>query len=429
MKNPDKFLQSIYNIIQRDDDLYTKSTALTELTGLYIKYGYTQDALNLLVDSVKTAKRLNSDKGKSYNPNAACEILVEVVRNYYKMGEKRNALRIISMILDIASKAKKYPSVEIIDIARVLHENGAEEKALHIVGNLLKATPEGYLLSKDKDVLLQVVEIYCDMGLQDRAEEITDKIVPSYFTYGEISSLRSNALSYIAKSYADIGLRDKAYQLINDIHLQFPQERNQVIGLTYAELDEWEKAFYELKEINKIYTEFILINCPYIEIAKIALRKNRKDVALESFNELTTIMKDYDWYYMKSELLIEMADIYLSMGEDLQADEALKHALENIERFRTDNVFYLPLYVETLSKTVNLLFKMENLAEAKKLLHKAFKDIIVEYYLSAKIESLIIIFNTCISNNEIIKSIVEIVEIELMTPLFSSRRQFSKYFH
>jgi len=432
MKNPDKFLKYVHNIIQKNDDLYTRGTELTELASLYIKYGYTPDALNILVESIKTAQKLNSDKGKPYNPNAACEILVEVVRNYYKIGEKRKALKIISMIFDFAnSEAKIYPSDEIISMARMLHENGEKQKALHILDNLLKATPEGYLPSKDKDLLLKIVEIYCDMGLQDRAEEITDKIVPSYFTDGEIlgiSNPRPNALSYMAKSYAGIGLRDKAYQLLNDIHMQWPQEKNEDIAITYAELDEWGKAFNEIREVNKISEKFILINCPYMKIANIAIQKNRKDVALESLKELTKIMKDYDWDNMKAELLIEMADIYLSIGEDLQSAKALKHALEHIERFRTGNGFYLPFYVENLSKSVNVLIKMNNLVEAKKLLHKALIDIVVEDDTHEKIESLIIVLNTYISN-EVVKFIVEIVEIELVSLLFSPKQQSSKSLH
>ncbi|MBI3583273.1 MAG: hypothetical protein HY096_04895 [Nitrospinae bacterium] len=180
--------------------------------------------------------------------------------------------------------------------------------------------------------------------------------------------------------------------------MQWPKEKNEDIAIAYAELDEWEKAFNEIEEADKISEELTLIDSPYIEIANIAIQKNRKDVALKALKELTNLMKDYDWGDVKTDLLIEMADIYLSIGEDFQSVKTLKHALAYIEISRTEDDFYLPVYVEDLSKSANVLIKMDNSVGAKKLLHKAFNDIVIEDDTYEKIESLMIVLNAYIGN-------------------------------
>ena len=336
----------------------------------------------------------------------ASDIYEESAKTCFEIGDNKQALKLISKALKILQDLSKETgnsiyTLGIINIANMLYENGEKEMALNLLDSSLINMSDGYLFPKSNYSLKRLVESYCNIGLQNKAEEIANKIAPSYFTYGDISgisSLRPDALSYIAKSYAGIGLRDKAYQLLKDIHLQWPKENNKDIAIAYAELDEWEKAFDEIEEADKISEELKEINCPYIEIANIAIQKNRRDVALKALKELTKIMEDHDWGDVKTELLIEMADIYLSLGEDFQSVKTLKHALGYIERRRTEAYFYLSVYVEGLSKSANVLIKMDNLAEAKKLLHKAFNDIVIEDDAYEKIESLMIVLNAYIGN-------------------------------
>ena len=55
--------------------------------------------------------------------------------------------------------------------------------------------------------------------------------------------------------------------------MQWPKESNKDIAIAYAELDEWEKAFNEIKAANKISEELKEINCPYIELQILPFRK------------------------------------------------------------------------------------------------------------------------------------------------------------
>ena len=411
-------LKLVHAIIQKNselDELDLKGQTLTEMSKLYLKSGYRQDALKTLSDAGVIAEKLNFRGNDLYMADSidsgiyltkASDIYEESAKTCFEIGDNKQALKLISKALKILQGLSKETdnsiyTLGIINIADMLHENGEKEMALNLLNSSLINMTDGYLFPKSNYSLKRLVESYCNIGLHNKAEEIADKIAPSYFTYGDISgisSLRPDALSYIAKSYAGIGLRDKAYQLLKDIHLQLPKENNKDIAIAYAELDEWEKAFDEIKAANKISEELKEINCPYIEIANIAIQKNRRDVALKALKELTKIMEDHDWGDVKTELLIEMADIYLSLGEDFQSVKTLKHALEYIERRRTEAYFYLSVYVEDLSKSANVLIKMDNLAEAKKLLHKAFNDIVIEDDAYEKIESLMIVLNAYIGN-------------------------------
>lgn len=410
-------LKLMHDIIQKNselDELDLKGQALTEMSKLYLKSGYRQDALKTLSDAGVIADKLNSRGNDLYLTDSidsgiyltkASDIYEESAKTCFEIGDNKQALKLISKALKILQDLSKDTgnsiyTLGIINIADILYENGEKEMALNLLNSSLINMTDGYLFPKSNYSLKRLVESYCNIGLHNKAEEIAGKIAPLY-TYGEISgisNLRPDALSYIAKSYAGIGLRDKAYQLLKDIHLQWPKENNKDIAIAYAELDEWEKAFNEIKAANKISEELKEINYPYIEIANIAIQKNRRDVALKALKELAKIVEDYDWGDVKTDLLIEMADIYLSIGEDFQSVKTLKHALGYIERRRTEAYFYLSVYVEGLSKSAKVLIKMDNLAEAKKLLHKAFNDIVIEDDTYEKIESLMIVLNAYIGN-------------------------------
>jgi tetratricopeptide (TPR) repeat protein len=294
-----------------------------------------------------------------------------------------------------------YFYADIIEIARILIKKNNKDMALLLLEDTLRYSSDGLLFPADNRLIKLIAEAYCDMGLHNKAEEIADRIIAEYSVYsGYVSYSNRNkmsALAYIAGSYADIGSRGRAYELLNKISQQ-PKSKSREMAVAYAKLREWEKAMSLAKEEDP---EFMFIHCSYIVIAKRAILSGRKDVAERALDEAIKGIEKQDSYSeFYAELLREIADILLSIGNNVMAVHLLNKAIEHLSVKKNVDP---PLYIGFLADIGISWIKTGDNSKGMRLLHEAFEDIVTLENAFQKSEALSRIAKAYIDNNIAIK--------------------------
>ncbi|MBI3583272.1 MAG: hypothetical protein HY096_04890 [Nitrospinae bacterium] len=182
-------LKLMHDIIQKNselDELDLKGQVLTEMSKLYLKSGYRQDALKTLSDAGVIAEKLNFRGNDLYMADSidsgiyltkASDIYEESAKTCFEIGDNKQALKLISKALKILLDLSKDTdnsiyTLGIINIANMLYENGEKETALNLLNSSLINMTDGYLFPKSNYSLMRLVESYSNIGLHNKAEEL-----------------------------------------------------------------------------------------------------------------------------------------------------------------------------------------------------------------------------------------------------------------
>jgi tetratricopeptide (TPR) repeat protein len=288
-----------------------------------------------------------------------------------------------------------------IQIARILIKKNKADMALTLLEEAYNHSVDGKLFPIENLPIVHLTEAYCDIGQHNKAEGIAERIIPvmhihdDYVVYSYSDKVR--ALAYIAGSYADIGRRDRAYELLDKISQQ-PKSKSREMIAAYAKLREWEKAMSLAKEEDP---EFMFIHCSYIAIAKQAILSGRKDIAERALDAAINGIEKKDYSSeLYAELLREIADIFLSIGNNDMAVHLLNRAIEHLSEKK--NV-YMPYYDSLLADIGISWIKAGDNSKGMRLLHEAFEDIVTMEDAFQKSEALSRIAKAYIDNNIAIK--------------------------
>lgn len=395
-------INHVYSVIQKISHKNSRIEQADVLAVFCAKKGYNRKAVEILNDSKSLVQKLHpnslieSAKAYCYMDEYALahKAVYDARLNLFDRNKERyNAAAIVSI--------KHYFYADVIEIARILIKKNNKDMALLLLEDTLRYSSDGLLFPADNRLIKLIAEAYCDMGLHNKAEEIADRIIAEYSVYsGYVSYSNRNkmsALAYIAGSYADIGSRDRAYELLNKIRRQ-PKSKSREMIAAYAKLREWEKAMSLAKEED---LEFMFIHCSYVAIAKHAILSGRKDVAERALEAaIKGIEKQDSFSEFYAELLREIADIFLSIGNNAMAVHLLNKAIEYLSVKKNIDP---PLYIGFLADIGISWIKTGDNSKGMKLLHEAFEDIITMDDAFQKSEALSRIAKAYIDNNIAIK--------------------------
>lgn len=394
-------INHVYSVIQKISDKNSRIEQADVLAVFCAKRGYGRKAVEILNDSKNLVQKLHSnsliESAKAYcyidEYALAHKAVYDARLNLFDTNKERyNAAAIASI--------KHYFYADVIEIARILIKKNNKNMALLLLEDTLRYSSDGLLFPADNRLIKLIAEAYCDLGLHNKAEEIADRIIAEYSVYsGYVSYSNRNkigALAYIAGSYADIGNRGRAYELLNKI-CQQPKSKSSEMITAYAKLREWEKGMSLAEEDS----EFMFIHCSYIVIAKHAILSGRQDVAERALDAaIKRIEKQDSFSEFYADLLREIADIFLSIGNNDRAVHLLNKAIEHLS---VKKDAYIPHYDGILADIGISWIKTGDNSKGMKLLHEAFEDIITLDDSFQKSEALRRIAEVYIDNNIAIK--------------------------
>jgi tetratricopeptide (TPR) repeat protein len=399
--NYELLINHIYSVIQKISHRNARLEQADILAVFCAKRGYGRKAVEILNDSKSLAQKLHPnslmESAKAYCYMAQYEQAHKAVydarQNLFDTNKEHYNAAAIAHI-------EYYFYADVIEIARILIKKNNKDMALLLLEDTLKYSSDGLLFPADNRLIKLLAEAYCDLGEHNKAEEIADRIIAEYSVYNGYVSYsdrnKMSALAYIAGSYADIGRSGRAYELLNKIsHLSKTKSREMITA--YAKLREWEKAMSLIKE-----DEFVLIDCPYIIIARQAVLSKRYDAAEMALNGAIKAVEKHDYFGVTGVyLLIKTADIFLSIGNNDRAVHLLNNAIELLSANKEDS--YPQDNADILAKIAIVWIKTGDNSKGMKLLHESFEDIITMEDAFQKSEALSRIAKAYIDNNIAIK--------------------------
>ena len=403
--NYELLINHIYSVIQKISHKNSRIEQADALAVFCAKRGYSRKAVEILNESMKLAQKSS--------PTAAHYSLRESAKAYCYINEYALAHKALSDARQNLFNENKecyngaaiahieyYFYADVIEVVRILIKKNNKDMALSLLEDTIKYSSDGLLFPADNQISRLLAEAYCDLGLHNKAEEIADRIIAEYSVYnGYVSYSDRNkidALAYIAGSYADIGRSDRAYELLDKIS-RLSKTKNREMITAYARLREWEKAMSLVKE-----DEFVLIDCPYIIIARQAALSKRYDAAEMALNGAIKAVEEHDYFGLtRVYLLIKTAYIFLSIGRADKAVRLLNRASELLSANKEDS--YPQDNADILAKIAIVWIKTGDNSKGMKLLHESFEDIITMEDAFQKSEALSRIAKAYIDNNIAIK--------------------------
>lgn len=421
--NYELLINHIYSVIQKitDKDLQVaKDLRVSQANDFAIfcaERGFGRKAVEILNDSIKLSQSLKPLSEYStfiQSAEAYCYMdeytqAFDALADAWKILYTKNMAHTISYhgFWKYSATKEKYIDVHYccvrdqIQIARILIKRNKTDMALTLLDEAHNHSVDGKLFPIENLPIVHLTEAYCDIGLHNKAEEIADRIIPvmhvhdDYVVYSHSDKVR--ALAYIAGSYADTGRRERAYELLDKIS-QLPKSRSREMIAAYAKLREWETA---ISLAEKEDPEFMFIHCSYIAIARQAVLSGRQDIAERALDAAIKGIEKKDYSSeLYAEWLREIADIFLSIGNNDKAVHLLNKAIEYLSVKK--NV-YMPHYDGILANIGVSWIKAGDISKGMKLLYESFEDIVTMEDAFQKSEALSRIAKAYIDNNIAIK--------------------------
>lgn len=371
------------------------------------KRGYGRKAVEILNDSKNLVQKLHSnsliESAKAYcyidKYELAHKAVYDARQNLFDGNKDRYNAAAIAHI-------EHYYYDDVIEIARILIKKNNKDMALALLEDTLMYSSNGLLFPADNRLIKLIAEAYCDIGQHNKAEEIADRIIAEYTVYSGYAFYsdrnKINALAYIAGSYADIGRSGRAYELLDKIS-RLSETKSREVITAYAKLKEWEKAMSMSLVKEDECVMCAMIDCPYIAIARQAVLSKRYDVAEMALNSAIKAVEEHDDLGLTGVyLLIETADIFLSIGSADKAISLLNHTIELLSANKEEDIHPLD-YAFILPKIAVVWIKSGNINKGMRLLHEAFEDIIALDDAYDKSEALLKTAKAYIDNNIAIK--------------------------
>ncbi|MBI3582628.1 MAG: hypothetical protein HY096_01590 [Nitrospinae bacterium] len=384
----ENMLNHVHDVIKMNPVLHNKGGELVELADVCVRHGYPQKATNILSEAIEVAHDVTAVKDNVryfHKITSAYEIHLKSAKVYYSMGDCDKAYKTISnkiMQVSVIAKKNHHAVLLIIDTAKVLYKNGEKDFALSLLNAVFEASLNRPSSACSNYTTIKIVETYCELGLHNIAEEIKDKIV--------LDRNKQAALIYIAGGYADTGSKERAHEILENVSKNIYREE---LSIVYAKLGEWKKAFEMIKDNDVL----VLINCPYIKIARHAIYAGRKDAAVKALNKtIEAVEENYDCPDLWLPLMIKVMNTFLQMG-DINKAKQLCNQVINYALINHDELWTI-IYVESLSKLAGICIKLGNMQEAKRIINIALADVISqdEIYKGA---SLLNITKASLDNN------------------------------
>lgn len=378
-------LKCAYCVIQKIPEHDSiKTDYLCELSLLYAKNKFYDEAHKVLAEAIEIArKRKNISPFDTFRMaevhcymgeyEQTCLLLSEALKFFYP--------KYINRIYFFAS--------ELTRIAKIFIEKEDKDKAECLFDELLilpvKFTVYNAVYNKESYLLFILLKAYCNIGEIEKAEEIADEINDMH--------LKTGGLYYIAACYVDIDRKDKAYKLLEINTL--PNRRCDEAVTVYAKLKEYKKA---ISHVEQHENPFVLIDCPYITIAKHAVLSGDKDIAIEALNKAIKATEKYDkqtLHCFGTNVLLEAAIILFDAGDSIKTCRLIDYILQytNIIPGKPDD------YPGNLSNIAVILIKMGNNPAASKLIQEVFDKLLKKENNFCKIKSLLRIAKAYIENN------------------------------
>lgn len=370
-------LKCAYYVIQKIPEHDSiKTEYLCELSLLYEKNKFYGEAHKVLAEAIEITRK-QKDISQFYTFRMAAKV------HCYR-GEYEQTCLLLSEALKFI-----YPKYinriyffasELTRIAKIFIEKEDKDKAECLFDELwiLPAKNESYL----QYILLKA---YCNIGEIEKAEEIADEINDMH--------LKTGGLYYIAACYVDIDRKDKAYKLLEINTL--PNRRCDEVVIVYAKLKEYKKAISHVEQYENMC---VLINCPYITIAKHAVLSGDKEIAIEALNKAIKATEKYDkrtLHCFGTNVLLEAVIILFDAGDSIKTCRLIDYILQytNIIPDQPDD------YPGNLSNIAVIWIKMGNNPAASKLIQEVFDKLLKEENNFCKIKSLLRIAKAYIENN------------------------------
>lgn len=374
-------LKCAYYVIQKIPEHDSiKTEYLCELSLLYEKNKSYVEAHKILAEAIEIArKRKDISQSDTFRMaevhcymgeyEQTCLLLSEALKSIYP--------KYINRIYFFAS--------ELTRIAKIFIEKEDKDKAKCLFDELW-ILPVKSIVHKNESYLQYILlKAYCNIGEIEKAEDIADEINDMH--------LKTGGLYYMAAGYVDIDRKDKAYKLLEINTL--PNRRCDETVIVYAKLKEYKKA---ISHVEQYENPFVLIDCPYITIAKHAVLSGDKEIAIEALNKAIKATEKYDkktLYCFGTNVLLEAVIILFDAGDSIKTCRLIDYIMQytNIIPGKPDD------YPGNLSNIAVIWIKMGNNPPASKLIQEVFDKLLKKKHNFCKINSLLRIAKAYIENN------------------------------
>ncbi len=268
-----------------------RCAALTQIAGAYHQNGETTRCAAILVEALKTADTLKY-------PHEKAKSLAAIARVLVNNGQADQAHQQFSRAVLLARAAESpYQTVEaLLSIARAYHEVQINREPHNLLEELHKLVVEPDNGLDSAAELVNIAELYDDLGQQDQAASvlnealtIAEKIPDKWF--------RMERLIEIAESYGSTGWPEKAIPVLN-----------QAVSLV-SEIEEYSRPYFLLR------------------LAEVNIFLDKKSEAVKILKTIPSIILAEETVYEKAGGLIEVAERYLEIGENISAVELLVQAI------------------------------------------------------------------------------------------------------
>ncbi len=244
------------------------------------------------------------------------------------------------------------------------------DKGISVISNYL-ATNFSYI--GETDSALHYFEVALEACINEEDQQRKANILVNYSdelaSIGKYTEATQNAIQAIRikESLNDSSELAFAYQNVGEIY--------KLAG----ETDKWEEYVqkaYRLKDCEEC-TDLIALTSIYNDLGGIAEKKSEYDKALQYYDTLISIGKEYEYESAINVALSNSATIYKLQGN---YSKALELALES-QQYQTNNAYQI-VYDKIL--LAELFLATNNLTEAKKNINLAIQDKNLNNYLEEK---------------------------------------------
>jgi tetratricopeptide (TPR) repeat protein len=205
----DELLGYAANLAEKIDKAYAKSFNYLEIAGFYLDYGNKTKCQEILADCLITIESLK-------HPEEKADRLAWLGRVYARVGDQVKANEAFSRAALLARACEPAETVRgFYKIVCEYLDAGMEENAKELTSQLIKAIAA---LPYDSDKALELVnvaDIYAELGQTDRAQGTLDEALKISLRI-EDNWFKVERLVDVAQSFQDIGSKDKTALAIQE---------------------------------------------------------------------------------------------------------------------------------------------------------------------------------------------------------------------
>lgn len=378
----DCLLDSLHDMIRNIPYDYSRCLGLIKLADLYAKCGRRQDGLEALSESLTAARVV-----KEHNQFEYASLLMDVADVYYCIGEQGVSHDVVLEAFGVLQHEfnNEYSHRIIVSTVKMLDKANERERALRWLEEETSSRIENSAL------LIQSAKAYLALGVDHRAKELAIEYSGRDDIINSMVAVRR--LAEMAEGMADRGWTGKAYDLITGaVTLRNRLEKARQCGvardisIVYAKLDEWEKAF-DIADSARDENSYFRIACHAVKVGEM-------DIARRAAYPALINLKLSNERYLFELSSPEVAELFREMGDTQQAVRTINRSLDYMEGSSLSGYWR----VQALSSSAVVFIKMDDTAEALKLLHKALESVSWEGDEGWKIDSLLRIAGVYVEN-------------------------------